>query len=85
MARDVLIAAKKGEYKTADLPAILKADIAQDGNFDGGDRLIALKSSAHLLSSDQEVASITGHKSMQMLRRYTHLRTEDLVDKIKNI
>ena len=35
--------------------------------------------------SDQEVASITGHKSMQMLRRYTHLRTEDLVSKISRI
>lgn len=35
--------------------------------------------------SDQEVASITGHKSMQMLRRYTHLRSEELVDKIKSI
>jgi len=35
--------------------------------------------------SDQEVASITGHKSMQMLRRYTHLRSEDLVSKISNL
>ena len=35
--------------------------------------------------SDQEVASITGHKSMQMLRRYTHLRNEDLVSKISKI
>ena len=35
--------------------------------------------------SDQEVASITGHKSMQILRRYTHLRTEDLVSKISKI
>jgi integrase/FMN phosphatase YigB (HAD superfamily) len=32
--------------------------------------------------SDQEVASISGHKSMQMLRRYTHLRAEDLVSKL---
>ncbi|HDR9092007.1 site-specific integrase [Burkholderia vietnamiensis] len=32
--------------------------------------------------SDQEVASISGHKSMQMLRRYTHLRAEDLVKKL---
>jgi integrase len=32
--------------------------------------------------SDQEVASISGHKSMQMLRRYTHLRAEDLVGKL---
>jgi len=32
--------------------------------------------------SDQEVAAITGHKSMQMLKRYTHLRSEDLVARI---
>ncbi len=25
-----------------------------------------------------QVASITGHKSLQMLKRYTHLKTEDL-------
>lgn len=35
--------------------------------------------------SDQEVASISGHKSMQMLKRYTHLRTEDLVAKLDRI
>lgn len=35
--------------------------------------------------SDQEVASISGHKSMQMLRRYTHLRAEDLVAKLDNV
>lgn len=29
--------------------------------------------------SDQQVAAISGHKSMQMLKRYTHLRSEDLV------
>ena len=35
--------------------------------------------------SDQEVASISGHKSMQMLRRYTHLRAEDLVVKLDSV
>ena len=35
--------------------------------------------------SDLEVASISGHKSMQMLKRYTRLRTENLSDKIANI
>jgi len=30
--------------------------------------------------SDQEVSAISGHKSMQMLKRYTHLRAEDLVE-----
>lgn len=32
--------------------------------------------------SDQEVAAISGHRSMQMLRRYTHLRAEDLVKRL---
>jgi integrase len=31
---------------------------------------------------DQEVAAISGHKSMQMLKRYTHLRAEDLVARL---
>ena len=29
-----------------------------------------------------EVATITGHKSLQMLKRYTHLRAEDLAKKL---
>jgi integrase len=32
--------------------------------------------------NDQEVAAISGHKSMQMLKRYIHLRAEDLVKKL---
>lgn len=32
--------------------------------------------------SDQEVSAVSGHKSMQMLKRYTHLRAEDLVKKL---
>jgi integrase len=35
--------------------------------------------------SDQEVSAISGHKSMQMLKRYTHLRAEDLVSKLDRI
>jgi integrase len=35
--------------------------------------------------SDQEVSAISGHKSMQMLKRYTHLRAEDLVEKLDKI
>lgn len=35
--------------------------------------------------SDQEVSAISGHKSMQMLKRYTHLRTEDLVSKLDRL
>ncbi|MGK5021054.1 site-specific integrase [Janthinobacterium sp. LB2P10] len=30
-----------------------------------------------------EVASITGHKTLEMLKRYTHLRAEDLAKKLK--
>ena len=29
-----------------------------------------------------EVAAITGHKTLQMLKRYTHLRAEELVRKL---
>jgi len=35
--------------------------------------------------SDQEVAVISGHKSMQMLKRYTHLRAEDLVARLDDV
>jgi len=34
---------------------------------------------------DQEVAAISGHKSMQMLKRYTHLRAEDLVTRLDEV
>ncbi len=29
-----------------------------------------------------EVAAVTGHKTLQMLKRYTHLRAEDLVERL---
>ncbi len=32
--------------------------------------------------SGLEVAAITGHKTMQMVKRYTHFRTEDLVGRL---
>ncbi len=35
--------------------------------------------------SDQEVSAISGHKSMQMLKRYTHLRAEDLVGRLDDL
>lgn len=35
--------------------------------------------------SDQETATVSGHKSMQTLKRYTHLRAEDLVAKLDKI
>ena len=35
--------------------------------------------------ADQQVAAISGHKSMQMLKRYTHLRAEDLVGELDRI
>ncbi len=33
----------------------------------------------------QEVAAITGHKTLQMLKRYTHLRAEDLAVKLARL
>jgi len=31
-----------------------------------------------------EVSSITGHKDLAMLKRYTHLKAEDLAENLKN-
>jgi len=30
-----------------------------------------------------EVRTITGHKTLQMLKRYTHLKAEDLAERMK--
>lgn len=35
--------------------------------------------------SDQEVSAITGHRSMQMLKRYVHLRAQGLAEKIDRL
>ncbi len=35
--------------------------------------------------SDMEVSAISGHRSMQMVKRYTHLRGEDLVGRIDSL
>ena len=35
--------------------------------------------------ADQQVAAISGHRSMQMLKRYTHLRGEDLVGELDRV
>lgn len=35
--------------------------------------------------TDQQVSAISGHKSMQMLKRYTHLRAEDLVAELDRV
>ena len=35
--------------------------------------------------ADQQVAAISGHKSVQMLKRYTHLRGEDLVEQLDRL
>lgn len=35
--------------------------------------------------SDLEVATISGHKSIQMLKRYTHLRAKDLVHRLDEL
>ena len=44
----------------------------------------AVSRSVEARLTDQEITAISGHKSMQMLRRFTHLRAEDLVEKLDN-
>ena len=45
-------------------------------------RHMAITRLASIFSSPMELASISGHKSLSMLKRYTHLRAEDLVHKL---
>ena len=33
----------------------------------------------------EEVATISGHKSWSMLKRYTRIRAADLVEKVNNV
>lgn len=35
--------------------------------------------------SDQQISAISGHRSMQMLKRYTHLRGEDLMEELDRV
>ena len=34
--------------------------------------------SSKMVLNPMQVAAVTGHKTLQMLKRYTHLRAEDL-------
>ena len=46
-------------------------------------RHMAITRLASILSNPMELASISGHKSLNMLKRYTHLKAEDLVKKLE--
>jgi len=59
---------------------LLKADIKNLTFHDF--RHCAITNLIKLDLTDLEVASISGHKSMQMLKRYAHLRAENLVGKL---
>ncbi len=45
-------------------------------------RHMAITRLASIFSNPIELASISGHKSLSMLKRYTHLKAEDLVHKL---
>ena len=45
-------------------------------------RHAAITRLASIFSNPMEIAAISGHKSLSMLRRYTHLKAEDLVKKL---
>lgn len=64
-----------------------KAGQIADGNFLQNFRFHDLRHEAasrlfELGFNPMEVASITGHKTLQMLKRYTHLRAEDLAKRL---
>jgi integrase len=45
-------------------------------------RHTAITRLASIFSNPMEIAAISGHKSLSMLKRYTHLKAEDLVKKL---
>jgi integrase len=45
-------------------------------------RHMAITRLASRFSNPMEIAAISGHKSLSMLRRYTHIKAEDLVQKL---
>jgi integrase len=45
-------------------------------------RHMAITRLAFKFSNPMEIAAISGHKSLSMLRRYTHIKAEDLVKKL---
>ena len=82
-------AASKGTFFLASLPeAIKKAFIRATRRTDLEDlHFHDLRHEATTRLFEQglnimEVSSITGHRDLQMLRRYTHLRAEDLAKKL---
>jgi len=45
-------------------------------------RHMAITRLAFKISNPMEIAAISGHKSLSMLKRYTHIKAEDLVQKL---
>ena len=45
-------------------------------------RHMAITRLASKFSNPLEIAAISGHKSLSMLKRYTHIKAEDLVKKL---
>ena len=48
-------------------------------------RHMAITRLASVFSNPMELAAISGHKSLSMLKRYTHFKAEDLVKKLNKI
>jgi integrase len=70
----------KGTVSILFLRAIRRAKV-EDFHFHDL-RHAAITRLASIFSNPMEIAAISGHKSLSMLRRYTHLKAEDLVKKL---
>jgi integrase len=70
----------KGTVSILFLRALRRAKVE---NFHFHDlRHTAITRLASIFSNPMEIASISGHKSLSMLQRYTHIKAEDLVKKL---
>ena len=71
---------KEGTVSTLFLRATRRANV-EDFHFHDL-RHMAITRLASIFTNPLEVATISGHKSLSMLKRYTHLKAEDLVKKL---
>jgi integrase len=70
----------KGTVSSLFLRAVRRAKV-EDFHFHDL-RHTAITRLASIFSNPMEIAAISGHKSLSMLKRYTHLKAEDLVKKL---
>jgi integrase len=68
----------RASYVKAKKHAGIKGLTFHDLRHEAASRMFEIERDGVKVMNPMQVAAITGHKTLQMLKRYTHLRAEDL-------